>query len=117
MPGKFVVKKGPTGKFRFNLVSSNGQVIATSEAYETKRSAMAGIKSVQKVAMESMVEDQTTKEWAEQAAASKAAAKAKKAGKKAKAAARSASPRKKAAASTASSDSGSSGGGDTSSSS
>jgi hypothetical protein len=37
MPGKFVVKKGPTGKFRFSLLSTNGQVVASSEAY--RRSA------------------------------------------------------------------------------
>jgi uncharacterized protein YegP (UPF0339 family) len=29
---KFVLKNGSTGKFRFNLVATNGQVIATSEA-------------------------------------------------------------------------------------
>jgi hypothetical protein len=34
MAAKFVLKKGSTGKFRFNLVATNGQVIATSEAYE-----------------------------------------------------------------------------------
>lgn len=33
MAAKFVLKKGSTGKFRFNLVATNGQVIATSEAY------------------------------------------------------------------------------------
>jgi hypothetical protein len=33
---QFVLKKGSTGKFRFNLVATNGQVIATSEAYESK---------------------------------------------------------------------------------
>ena len=116
MPAKFVVKKGPTGKFRFNVVAANGQVIATSEAYETKRAAMAGIKSVQKAAAESaMVEDQTTKEWAEQAAASKAAAKAKKAAKKAKGAAKRVSPRKKAADAGAASSSGDAGGGTASS--
>ena len=39
MAAKFVLKKGSTGKFRFNLVATNGQVIATSEAYESKASA------------------------------------------------------------------------------
>ncbi len=42
MAAKFVVKKGPTGKFRFNLVASNGEIIATSEAYNSKASAMKG---------------------------------------------------------------------------
>ncbi len=30
--GKFVIKKGTTGKFRFNLLARNGQAVATSEA-------------------------------------------------------------------------------------
>jgi uncharacterized protein YegP (UPF0339 family) len=40
MAAKFVLRKGSTGKFRFNLVATNGQVIATSEAYESKASAI-----------------------------------------------------------------------------
>ena len=59
MPGKFVVKKGPTGKFRFSLVSTNGQVVAQSQAYETKRAAMAGVASVQKLAAGAKVVDTT----------------------------------------------------------
>ncbi len=31
MAGKFVLKKGSSGKYHFNLVAANGQVIATSE--------------------------------------------------------------------------------------
>ena len=46
MAGKFVVKKGASGKYHFNLVAANGQVIATSEAYEHKQSALHGIESV-----------------------------------------------------------------------
>ena len=82
MPGKFVVKKGTTGKFRFNLLSTNGQVVATSEAYESKASAMGGIRSVKKLAAEAAIEDQTTKEWAAAEAARKAAAPVKRAAKK-----------------------------------
>ena len=63
MPGKFVVQKGSTGKFRFSLLSSNGQVVATSQAYNTKASAMGGVRSVKNLAGEAPVEDQTTKEW------------------------------------------------------
>ncbi len=81
MPGKFVIKKGSTGKFRFNLVSTNGQVVATSEAYETKASAQAGIRSVKKLAPDAVVEDTTTAEWAAADAARKEAEKAKKARK------------------------------------
>jgi uncharacterized protein YegP (UPF0339 family) len=56
---KFVVKKGSTGKFRFNLVATNGEVIATSEAYNSKASAMKGIESVRKNAPTAEVDDQT----------------------------------------------------------
>ena len=71
MPGKFVVKKGPTGKFRFSLLSTNGQVVASSEAYETKRAALSGVASVQKLAAGAKVVDTT----ATVAAAAKPAAK------------------------------------------
>ncbi len=96
MPGKFVVKKGSTGKFRFSLLSTNGQVVATSEAYNSKASAMGGIRSVKKLAADAEIEDQTTKEWAAGEETRKAAAAAKKA---------KASTRKKAAAKKASSSS------------
>ncbi len=59
MPGKFIVKKGTTGKFRFSLLSTNGQVVASSEAYETKRAAMNGIASVRKLAADAVLVDST----------------------------------------------------------
>ncbi len=111
MPAKFVVKKGTTGKFRFNLLSSNGQVVASSESYNTKAAAMGGIRSVQKFAAEAEVEDQTTTAYAkaqadakEATAARKVAARTRKAtAKKSTAAKKSATkkaatPRKTAAA-------------------
>ncbi len=79
MPGKFVIKKGTTGKFRFNLLSTNGQVVATSEAYNSKASAMGGVRSVKSLAADAAIEDQTTKEWAAGEPARRAAATAKKA--------------------------------------
>ena len=79
MPGKFVIKKGTTGKFRFNLLSTNGQVVATSEAYTSKASAMGGVRAVKGLAADATIEDQTTKEWAAAEPARKAAAAAKKA--------------------------------------
>jgi uncharacterized protein YegP (UPF0339 family) len=81
VPGKSVVKKGTTGKFRFNLLSTNGQVIATSE-YNSKASAMGGIRAVKSLAADAAIEDQTTKEWAAAEAARKAAAPVKRAAKK-----------------------------------
>ena len=45
MSGKFVLKRGTSGKYRFNLLASNGKVIATSEPYESKSAALHGIES------------------------------------------------------------------------
>lgn len=59
MAGKFVLKKDAAGKYRFNLVASNGEIIASSEAYNSKASALGGIESVKKNAPEAPVEDRT----------------------------------------------------------
>ena len=48
MSGKFTVKKDRGGQFVFNLQASNGRIILASERYKTKRSALNGIKSIQK---------------------------------------------------------------------
>jgi uncharacterized protein YegP (UPF0339 family) len=59
MAGKFVLKKGSSGKYHFNLVAGNGQVIATSETYERKASALNGIESVKNNAPGAEIDDQT----------------------------------------------------------
>lgn len=46
--GKFEIKKDKAGKFRFNLKAGNGQVILSSEAYNTKAACDNGIESVRK---------------------------------------------------------------------
>lgn len=46
MAGKFELYTDRGGKWRFRLKASNGQVIASSEAYESKASAQSGIESV-----------------------------------------------------------------------
>ena len=48
MAGKFVVKTAKNGKVHFNLKASNGQIILTSEKYESRASAIKGIESVKK---------------------------------------------------------------------
>jgi uncharacterized protein YegP (UPF0339 family) len=48
MAGKFELKKSKNDKFFFNLLAGNGQIILTSEMYESKASALNGIASVQK---------------------------------------------------------------------
>jgi uncharacterized protein YegP (UPF0339 family) len=57
---KFVVKKTSNGQFRFNLVASNGQVVATSESYKRKGSALDTIASIQKNAGGAKVDDEST---------------------------------------------------------
>lgn len=46
MAGKFEVYEDKSGKFRFRLKASNGQVIASGQAYSTKESCLKGIESV-----------------------------------------------------------------------
>lgn len=48
MPGKFELKTARNGKFHFNLKATNGQVILSSEMYETRAAAEKGIASVRK---------------------------------------------------------------------
>ncbi len=48
MAGKFELKQSKNGKFHFNLLAANGQVILSSEMYEAKASALNGIESVRK---------------------------------------------------------------------
>lgn len=43
MAGKFEWFKDKEDKYRFRLKADNGQIIATSEAYESKDSCMNGI--------------------------------------------------------------------------
>jgi uncharacterized protein len=59
MAGKFEITKDKAGKFRFRLEAANGEIIATSEAYESKVSAKKGIESVQKNAPGASVVDLT----------------------------------------------------------
>lgn len=50
MAGKFEVYEDRGGKYRFRLKASNGQVVATGEAYETRAAALKGCESVQRAA-------------------------------------------------------------------
>jgi uncharacterized protein len=57
--GKFVLEKGSTGKFHFSLHAANGQVIATSQHYDSRESAVKGIESVKHNAADAPIEDKT----------------------------------------------------------
>jgi uncharacterized protein YegP (UPF0339 family) len=48
LAGKFEIYKDKKGEFRFRLIASNGQVIATSQGYKTKEACKNGINSVKK---------------------------------------------------------------------
>jgi len=54
-------QEGLDRQVRFNLVATNGQVIATSDAYEGKASAIKGIESVKRNVPTAEIDDQTDK--------------------------------------------------------
>ena len=56
--GKFIIKETNTG-YMFNLVATNGQVVATSQVYKSLTSCKDGIASVQTNAPIATIEDQT----------------------------------------------------------
>ncbi|MDD6186872.1 MAG: YegP family protein [Oscillospiraceae bacterium] len=60
--GKFFIKKTNTG-FTFRLKAGNGETIAVSEVYESKKACDNGIRSVMKNAPVANVEDQTVKDY------------------------------------------------------
>jgi len=65
---KYMVFTDAASKFRFNLSASNGEVIAASEAYETKQNCMNGIEAVQKscdAEIEDLTADQVMEEVTE----------------------------------------------------
>jgi len=45
---KFEVYKDKAGEYRFRLKAPNGEIIAVSEGYHSKKSCMNGIQSVKK---------------------------------------------------------------------
>jgi uncharacterized protein YegP (UPF0339 family) len=57
--GRYEVKEAKNGKFHFNLKSTNGQVIGSSQMYASKSGMTNGIQSVMKNAPEASTDDQT----------------------------------------------------------
>ena len=60
--GKFVIRNVASG-IKFDLKATNGQVIATSEVYESDAACRKGIESVRKNAPVANFEDQTAPEF------------------------------------------------------
>ncbi|MCI9870447.1 DUF1508 domain-containing protein [Arthrobacter humicola] len=56
MAGKFEVYEDKSGGYRFRLKAGNGEVIASSESYKTKASALNGVESVKKNASSDVVD-------------------------------------------------------------
>ncbi len=46
MAGKFEIKKSKSDQFHFNLKAGNGQIILSSEMYESKAACKNGIESI-----------------------------------------------------------------------
>ena len=57
MAGKFEIYTDSSGKFRFRLKAGNGEIIANSQAYETKASARKGVDAVIRATADSSVTD------------------------------------------------------------
>ena len=57
--GKYLIRKTSTGT-KFDLLATNGQVIATSEVYSSLAATKNGIESVRNIAPTAKLEDQTT---------------------------------------------------------
>lgn len=57
--GKFVIKPAKSGGYVFNLKAGNGEVIATSEVYNSLDACKNGIQSVKTNAPVAALEDQT----------------------------------------------------------
>ena len=55
--GKFCIKLANDGTYMFNLKASNGEIIATSQTYSSKKNCYVGIQSVITNAASASVED------------------------------------------------------------
>ena len=60
--GKYVIRETKTG-IKFDLKAGNGEVIANSEVYKSKKSCLNGIASVKANAPVAAVEDQTVEDF------------------------------------------------------
>ncbi len=61
--GKYAMKATNSG-FKFDLLATNGQIIASSQVYASEAACRNGIASVAKNAPEAAVEDQTVEGYA-----------------------------------------------------
>ncbi len=69
---KFEVYKDKAGEFRFRVKAKNGEIIAASEGYKTKKSCLDGVESVRKNANSEVVNEKGGAKTASKAASGKA---------------------------------------------
>lgn len=56
---RFDQKMGKSGKYSFNVTSTNGQVVGTSQSYESESGCSNGMKSVAECSVGAEIDDQT----------------------------------------------------------
>lgn len=56
---RFEIKEAANGKFYFNLLAANQQVIGKSQMYANKQTCQGGIEAVQRIAATAGIEDIT----------------------------------------------------------
>ncbi len=59
MAAEFEVRRSSDGQFYFVLQAENNEIIATSERYTRKESALNGIEAVKRVAQTAPINDRT----------------------------------------------------------
>jgi hypothetical protein len=58
-PDRFKVSTTASGKTKFNLTSGNGQVVGSSQSYDSESGCSNGMKSVAECAPDAKIDDQT----------------------------------------------------------
>ncbi len=56
---RFVVKNSSNAQFMFNVVATNGEIVATSQLYTRKQSALDTIETLKRETAQATVEDAT----------------------------------------------------------
>lgn len=59
--GKYVISRNPKGKYHFDLLAANSEIILSSQMYQARKGALKGIRSVVKNAPKAPVLDSTDK--------------------------------------------------------
>jgi hypothetical protein len=57
MASKFELYEDSAGKWRFRMKAGNGEIILSSEAYESKQNALNGIKVIKKDGPTAIIEE------------------------------------------------------------